>query len=326
MALDTKQQGPPSDQSSPAAERIIVVGRLFVDLVFSEMEAFPELGKEYFAKGLSLTVGGGALTTSAWLHHLGHEPGIVSEVSNDLFGTFVLDWLAKRGLAHDHIHRTRDCTPQLTVALPFNGDRAFMTRLADLENEPLPSETLRNMTGTHLHIAEYATLHRDPGLIGVARKKGMTISLDCAWDDALLASESPRALLQNLDLFLPNYEEAVALLDASQNGVPAPDAAKALAKKLNTLVVVKCGANGVVASGGAKTMVQNAFPVKTVDTTGAGDAFVAGFLARYLNGADLASALRLGAACGAMACMAPGGAETMPAVDRVYALCGEHGQ
>ncbi len=57
---------------------------------------------------------------------------------------------------------------------------------------------------------------------------------------------------------------------------------------------------------------QPAFPVHAVDTVGAGDAFVAGYLAELLAGAPLSGRLRTAAACGAVACTAPGDWEAAP--------------
>jgi sugar/nucleoside kinase (ribokinase family) len=63
-----------------------------------------------------------------------------------------------------------------------------------------------------------------------------------------------------------------------------------------------------------------AYPVETVDTTGAGDSFNAGFLHRWLAGAPIADCLRLGAACGALSTLGLGGTAAQPTLEEAESL------
>jgi len=63
-----------------------------------------------------------------------------------------------------------------------------------------------------------------------------------------------------------------------------------------------------------------AFPVKTVDTTGAGDSFNAGFLHAWLRGAPVVECLRLGAACGALSTLGLGGTAAQPTLEEAENL------
>ena len=67
---------------------------------------------------------------------------------------------------------------------------------------------------------------------------------------------------------------------------------------------------------GGRVVHVPAYPVETVDTTGAGDSFNAGFLHRWLQGAPLVECLRLGAACGALSTLGLGGTAAQPTLDR----------
>jgi sugar/nucleoside kinase (ribokinase family) len=69
------------------------------------------------------------------------------------------------------------------------------------------------------------------------------------------------------------------------------------------------------------TVVRSAaYSVQTVDATGAGDSFDAGFLAGWLGGADLAFSLALGCACGALSTRRAGGIAAQPTRDEAEAL------
>jgi sugar/nucleoside kinase (ribokinase family) len=85
-----------------------------------------------------------------------------------------------------------------------------------------------------------------------------------------------------------------------------------------SVVAVKLGADGALGFAG-EHVVHAASPlVDAVDATGAGDSFDAGFLCAWLEGADLARALALGCACGALSTRALGGTAGQP--DRAEAL------
>ena len=78
-------------------------------------------------------------------------------------------------------------------------------------------------------------------------------------------------------------------------------------KNGRTLIVAKPGAQGCMALQEEQSFAVPAFPVKAVDTTGAGDTFNAGFLRAWLAGEGLCEAMRFAAACGALSTLASGG-------------------
>jgi ribokinase len=129
--------------------------------------------------------------------------------------------------------------------------------------------------GDHLHVVGYALLRDGPretalAAIEHARAAGATVSVDpSSW--ALLY---PGAIPE-VDLLLPNEEEA-GLAGA------APE------------VVTKLGPGGARWSDGSETITVPAEPVEVVDSTGAGDAFAAGFLTARFDGADPRAALEAG--------------------------------
>ncbi len=106
------------------------------------------------------------------------------------------------------------------------------------------------------------------------------------------------------------------------------DPAEGLRKLANgrTRVVAKLGKNGAMTLDGEKVVQVPAYPVETVDTTGAGDSFNAGFLHRWLAGAPLVECLRLGAACGALSTLGLGGTAAQPTLEEAEALVRQHGR
>ena len=77
-------------------------------------------------------------------------------------------------------------------------------------------------------------------------------------------------------------------------------------------MIAKLGAEGCVTTWQGKTIHQPAFPVEVVDTTGAGDSFVAGFLHAWLRRESLEDCLRFASACGALSTRGIGGTTAQP--------------
>lgn len=274
---------------------ILCAGRLYCDLIFANAPRMPTLGTEVFAPGLSLSAGGGAFITGATLAALGHPVWQFSMLPAAPFDVTVLDEMAK----HDVIASVckpaaRGTDPQITVAIGAASDRAFLTRADGAAIPDLNSIDFANFS--HLHIGELRTLQDTPALLPMAQAAGLTVSLDCSWQDSY--ANDAADLIAGVDVFMPNEREAAAL---SAIGVPETCAG---------LTVVKSGKNGARArnrhTGG--WVYGPGVPVDVLDATGAGDAFNGGFLSRWLENATLEDCLLTGNDCGAAAVACLGGA------------------
>jgi sugar/nucleoside kinase (ribokinase family) len=132
-------------------------------------------------------------------------------------------------------------------------------------------------------------------LLRRARRAGMTTVLDTGWDPHGWSPDTVAGLhdlLPEVDVFLPNQEEAGMLTGRDDAEAAAADLARAGART----VVVKCGADGSHGRCGTRTEHVPALPVRVHDTVGAGDAYDAGFVAGLLRGEDLAGAMALATA------------------------------
>ena len=297
---------------------VLCVGRLYSDLVFTGLDAMPEPGREHFARDVTLVPGGGAFITAAHLSGLGRPAALAARIGIDHFGRGLDGPLAASGVDLRWLDRAADAGPQLTVAMAVDSDRAFLTRRAG-KAEPATLDTaLASGLVRHLHIAELATLREIPDLVARARQCGLTVSLDCSWDAVAIADPAALGLLDGIDLFFPNEAEALAL-----TGAATPEAAlDALAARIPA-VAIKLGGEGAVAEVAGERLRAAAPPVPVVDTTGAGDAFDAGFLDRWLDGEPLAVCLAWAVACGSLSVQRPGGAESVGTRDSIEAMAGQ---
>ncbi|GGX67591.1 ribokinase [Tateyamaria omphalii] len=273
-----------TDLSHPS---VLCVGRLYCDLIFTELPHLPRLGEEVFAPGFSMHAGGGAFITAATIQALGHRAGLCATFPAAPFTDTVLRDIERAGVDATLCDAAAEGqSPQITVASVLDDDRAFLTHASGsaLPDTPWPSDW------SHLHIGELRTLAEHPDLVARARAHNMTISLDCGWDDALVHKGAEmEPLISKVDLFLPNASEIATLRSSGLRHDAAP------------ITVTKEGAKGARVESESGTYECPARPVKVVDTTGAGDAFNGGFLVAWLSGADLPHALSAGVSCGAVA-------------------------
>jgi 2-dehydro-3-deoxygluconokinase len=131
------------------------------------------------------------------------------------------------------------------------------------------------------------------------------------------ATAAYRALAARSDIVFAGYDEA-GLVVPGVTGVA--ERARAIADLGPSQVILKLGADGCHALVDGQPMTRAAVPIRPVDTVGAGDAFVAGYLSDYVAGEDLSARLHTAVTAGAFACLGSGDWEGMPRRDELALL------
>ncbi|PSC03823.1 ribokinase [Alsobacter soli] len=298
---------------------LLCVGRVYCDLVFRGVSAMPRLGEERFAEDFALAPGGGAFITAAHATALGAPAALVARLGLDPLAEAIAPTLAEGGVDLRFLERAPDAGPQLTVVVVHEGERAFLSRRAGGARPATLDAALADPRARWLHVAEAATLAEIPDLVPRAKQAGLSVSVDPSWDDALIRSPELLARCAGADVFMPNAAEARAITGCEDLG----EAGARLAGLFPT-VVVKDGERGATlhdASGVLALPAPNGGPV--VDTTGAGDAFNAGYIAALLMNRPAPEALAQGVASGSLSVRAMGGAAVRLVPTIVAALATE---
>jgi sugar/nucleoside kinase (ribokinase family) len=293
---------------------LLVVGDVNPDILVPNAE--PRFGQEeVIVESIALTIGGSAGIMAAAVARLGLRTTIVGVVGDDTFGRFMLDELAGRGVDVTACRVDPARPTGATVILSRPTDRAILTAegtIGDLALDDIPVQLLER--ARHVHVASLflqpAVLAGLGALTERAHDAGATISVDPNWDPTGGWDGGLRDALPGIDVFLPNAAEA-RLISGRDDVAAAAHALHGTGPR--PLVAVKCGPDGALAvdEGGVLVDVPG-FPAEPVDSTGAGDAFDAGFLAAWLERRPIVDALRLGAACGALSTRALGGTRAQP--------------
>ncbi|GIH13772.1 carbohydrate kinase family protein [Rugosimonospora africana] len=280
--------------------RIIVVGDIVTDVlaVYSGQLA---AGSDTPAQ-VSLTAGGSAANTAAWLAASGTPVTLVGVVGDDAAGTDRLAELAAAGV-DCAVRQVADAPTGTVVVLSHTGERTMLCDRganARLSTGDLDRALAGAPDAVHLHLSGYALFDGDSRPAGrhalaTARRAGLTTSVDAASAGPLRRVGGPAFLdwVRDADLLLANLDEAVALVGSADPVALSRHARHA---------IVKRGADGAGwASAGTEPVEVPAQPATVVDVTGAGDAFAAGLLTAWLGGAAPADALAAGARLGAEA-------------------------
>jgi sugar/nucleoside kinase (ribokinase family) len=272
---------------------VILPGVYFCDLVFTGLPGMPSLGKEIFGSGFDI-LPGGTFNTALALHRLGLRAGWAADFGSDFFSQFVLQEAHREGL-DESLFKLRDAPLRaVTASLSFPEDRAFISYM-DTPETRLPFDEVQQYRPRVLLMPWLAYEANAIRLMTLARQQGTYVYMDCQSNDATLQNAGVAEAIRSVDVFAPNATEAQHL-----TGKETVEEALACLAALAPQVVIKLGAQGVIARQGETVVRSPAIAVKVVDTTGAGDCFNAGFLYGYLKGQPLEACLRYGNICGGL--------------------------
>ena len=279
-----------------AGPRVLVVGDLLYDML-AKAEGEISLGTDTFVP-IRVSAGGSGANAAAWLAHSGIETRFVGRVGDDVFGRFLEGEMERSGvgsyLAWDHSL----ATGKVFVLVDGAGERTMITDRG--AGEALGPDDLPEalFTAGHLHLSGYTLSggsRRETALaaLRLARGARMTVSVDPS-SVPLLRSVGPDRFLEwtrGANLLFPNLTEGETL-----TGETVPERILEKLLPYYSSVVLKLGPEGALyADGAGQPLRVPAVAARVEDTTGAGDAFSAGFLAAWLAGEAPAEALRRGA-------------------------------
>jgi ribokinase len=286
------------------------LGDLMVDVV---ARLFGPLAEGSDSPGVISYVGGGsAANTAAWLTRVGETTTFIGAIGDDPAGQSQVESLHRLGVdVRFRVDLTRPTGTCLVLVAP-TGERTMVpdpgANLSLLEHD-VPIDEFR--AGDHLHVSGYALLRdsRDAALhaLSAARATGVTVSVGAASAAPLelLGAEGFLGMVPDDALLFANEREAGVLVGRSGG---AGDLAQRLATGGRAAVVTAgSGEAAWAADGHVATMAAEPLSRPELDTTGAGDAFAAGFLAARARQATPEVCLRDGHALAAAACRTTGG-------------------
>lgn len=282
------------------------LGPLFLDVVMTGLEHAPRPGEEQWVSECAMMPGGCANQAVA-LARLGLPVLLRSALGRDPAGGLVRTMLEEDGI--DLASCETVDRQNVTVSLAFDGDRAMTTVGSNASPSleglgAIPSVLVTDLRGVAAN---------EPVIRGWRSGDAPTAVVgDVGWDDTGRWDPADLQPLKHVDVFVPNEGEAIRY---TRTETPI-EAARILAQRV-PLVVVTCGADGVVACSADEEILLPATPQRPVDTTGAGDSFTAGLVRALAAGASLRAALTLGSLTASRTVGLPGGSAAAPTLEEV---------
>ena len=288
---------------------IIALGELNVDLILNQIEGEPEVGKEKFAKQMTLTLGSSTAIFAANAAALGAKVAFCGMIGDDSFGDLVESSLKAKGVDTRFLIRQNKYATGATICMSYDEDRANLTYQGAMDYmslEDIDPEVFK--AAKHIHISSIymqSGVKRDlKKILELCKENGVTTSLDSQWDPAEKWDLDWKTILPLVTVFMPNETELKFLTRCET----LDEALEAIRPYVNA-AVIKCGSKGsILMRKGQPDRKQDALLNKNVvDCIGAGDSFNSGFIARLAAGDDLVRCQEYGNMTGAVNTTAAGG-------------------
>ena len=286
-----------------ASIELLTIGTALVDSILKGFDPKPVSASGYRAESGTLSVGGEAVNGAIAAAKLGVRTAILCSLGNDSAGTLVTAALEANGVDTGRIVRSDEHpTPVTTMFVRDDGSRQSITNTAHRYHFH-PERFLGDLTGVRAVVlgSLFRAPFDDPEVISAVLKavksQGILIAADTKLPNfRFLSLADLKEVLPLIDYITPNEDEARYYTSKSD---PQEMAEVFLSSGVKN-VIIKLSAKGCYFQNAERSLRLPPLRVEAVDATGAGDTFLAGFLASLLNGASVQEALLFANACGAI--------------------------
>ncbi len=271
--------------------RIAVVGSANIDLT-TFTDRFPKPGETIFGQKFDLGFGGKGANQAVAARLCGADVFMVARVGNDLFGPATIENFKKLGIDTSHVKQVEGLSSGVAPIFvePNGQNRILVVKGANDSLKPADVEAAAEMLkATDCIVLQFEIpLETVYYTVEFARKNKIRCIVNPAPGQPVEMSK-----LADLDYFVPNESEAEAV-----TGVPVRNAddAKKCAEKLVAggirRVIITLGANGSLLAGRGLAEHVPPFAMKSIDSSGAGDAFIGSFAVFLAEGVSELEAVR----------------------------------
>ena len=304
---------------------ICVFGSINMDIT-AYSEHLPGPGETIHGENYLIGLGGKGANQASAAAKLGGTVNMIGRIGQDGFGVEALNQLRKAGVNVACVRKQEGPTGIAIIGVDAAGENCITVigganldmSAADAEAAKLPLNTakvllLQNEIPWDASVAAAEK---------VKSRKGWVIFDPAPAPQAQMPPES----FEWIDIITPNESETAILTGIRpDNVISAGQAARALLEQGARYVIIKMGSEGLYLAGPEGETAIPAFPVTAIDTVAAGDCFNAGLAHALADGAEIASACRFAAACGALSTTRKGAAQSAPSLSDVDEFLSQFG-
>lgn len=264
-----------------------------VDIIFSNACRIPGLGEEIYSEGCSCQLGGGPVATLIQLARLGIPAKLATFIGSGQLSRYLVEELKKNNVDYRNMLETEEEDPvTLSCVISSQQDRGIISYRPGNQAFYVSEDKICDFY-KESKIAFLSLEQRN--LCRQLKQEGCIIVLDSAWSDDLKL-EWYYDIFPYVDFFIPNELEAMKITETQ-----SAEAALEVLGKYLTVPIVKKGRAGCIYKEKNRIYSVPPVPVKHLDSTGAGDAFAAGFMYGIYHDYSVEDCMRLGNIMGANA-------------------------
>lgn len=298
------------------------VARTNVDLLFDKVSALPNEGEERYAENFAMELGGGPIATLIHLHRLNVPVRIATYLGDDWFSDFARRELERFGVAPAaNLYEGDQIPVNISAAMITPADRTFIS-YTGLEGGNRHEADDGELERAYAVLSGAALVAMQPGYLELYRRlksEGTSLVFDIGWEDDL-GVRKYRDYLELADIFTPNEKEAVRITGKND----LREAMAVLADNFAVPIVTLSRSGCLFRSDGKTYLAPPIDQGPTVDTTGAGDAFLAGLIYGTLTGVSRRRSITYANILGGNAVTALGCLTAVMDQTRLFALADAH--
>ncbi|NBY51937.1 MAG: carbohydrate kinase family protein [Actinobacteria bacterium] len=274
--------------------RFLCIGDAALDVIV-KMQTELHVGSDTSSQ-ISMHGGGAAANTATWLANLGHSVYFSCRLGNDAAGRAIAAEFDQWGIEYRKEFLTNEKTGVVVVLVNNAGERTMFPDSG--ANSGIDEKNLPPLVGFDAAFLSGYSLFNPLSTSGVLRMISMikAANIPLIFDPASVGTmtsfgrERVLEMLSVMDIAIMNDDEARFIAGKSELN----DALESLTS-LVPLVVIKTGSSGAIAQLRGDTLLESKTEaIAAIDTTGAGDAFAAGFIPRWLESHDPLESMKAG--------------------------------
>ena len=306
--------------------KLLAIGNGTVDVLVKPINEIDFEIDAHQLDSLVMSTGGDTMNVTVNMTTLGMDVDMMAKVSDDSFGKTLTNRLEQIGAGTKRIKVVPGSKGSVTlVVINDQGDRSFYSLNGSI-NKTIGEDDIDFDCFGEYEFLLYNNAFVLPNLLGktaerifkTAKEAGCVTACDVTWDRAgkWLSDEGLGLAMPYIDYFMPSYVEAKAMT-GTDNVEEMADKMLAMGVKN---VLIKMGEDGCYFKNAEEAFYTGSFVVDAVDTTGAGDAFISGFMTGLLKGMRHAECCKLASAMGSNACTFIGTTTQAPTYEEICAF------
>jgi sugar/nucleoside kinase (ribokinase family) len=297
---------------------VLCIGDLVADIFASPLERLPEPGEAVVTERIQIFPGGNALNAAVALCRMGDPVAVAGSIGDDALGSLLLKHLEDLGLETSGVLRESGNTASTLVVRAEGEDRRFISSLGvgesftgeHISREFIPENGIVLIAG-YLKLAAWKDDALIKLLLEARRKKNIIVLNVCHIKNSSVDPKRVLGLLNYVDIFAPNEDEAAVITGETELGKQA----RVLRRCGTDLVVITRGEQGLYAESDDLHVILGSIKVPVTDPSGCGDCFTAGLLAALRRDWNMMKILKFASALGAIGATALGCTTAVPRFD-----------